>query len=648
MLGSPRRSKEHAPRRSSSAEPQRPTVAALHDPPSSGQVSQYDIFAARPPPLDYTAGVLPLLLFFALCWRAHLSITANLAIITSLIGAVSGMKVSTRQWYLWLGKGHHTRRPIGAGRWGMDIFQIVLTMCMASFFIPLIIGSSNTWKPTHSRSLPCTMRVLTLPMFLTGLFPDKLMVPFRVSSLPPLRPLPPFAYFYVEDVDGGGCTEFRQAWRVRYEESLPMTPPLGRGVLRGEQIDSPMVGGSTETLLPGQRGSLTNVLLRIFHLLRTHAKFGEEVRGMDTFNRGHFSARKDLAAARLVCLAWLDSATEALYTDVDLHRRRACIAFANTLLAHPPLARLVRRVTFPRSESDTIFAFEDYAGGFREELALRLAIEHVVRLCDRAEDFRFFRHSKEVEDVSGILQCAPRAVHLSLRDSRTYKDFYRVLPFAPGSLAVFPHLQTLTIIDQSLDPLILVPLQTLHTLRLSACSFDLAAFHTLLARLPKLRNIVWRANSAGDIHTVEEVFGPSYASLKLSELTLVPQKWKNKELALGGLHLFSALRSLTISAPMLSSMQVPPPALAQLTVTFAPSNSYLFDEKESWRRDIMNVADCLVHRAAGWREMWSPDLASIAIWDVVCRRQLMYWGVVSYILRESLLPCGFDVSVNLV
>ncbi|EJD43756.1 hypothetical protein AURDEDRAFT_152358 [Auricularia subglabra TFB-10046 SS5] len=247
VLGSPRRSKEHAPRRSSRAEPQRPTVAALHDLPSGGRVSQYDIFAGGPPPLEYTvkankrerkimlwfgllyleAGVLPLLLFFALRWGAHLSITANLAIITSLIGAVSGMKVSTRQWYLWLGKGHHTRRPIGAGRWGMDIFQIVLTMSMASFFIPLIIGSSVT--PGNPRivalSLPCTIIVLTLPMLLTGLFPHKLMVPFRVSSLPPLRPLPPFAYFYVEDVvavDGGGCTEFRQAWRVRYEESLPI------------------------------------------------------------------------------------------------------------------------------------------------------------------------------------------------------------------------------------------------------------------------------------------------------------------------------------------------------------------------------------------------------------------------------------------
>jgi len=109
----------------------------------------------------------------------------------------------------------------------MDSFQLMLSLAMVSFFLPLIVGSSV--HPADPRivsmSLPLTMIVLTFPMLLTGLFPHKLRVPFRVSSLPSWRPLPPFAYFYVEDVvavDGGGCTEFRQAWRVRYEESLPM------------------------------------------------------------------------------------------------------------------------------------------------------------------------------------------------------------------------------------------------------------------------------------------------------------------------------------------------------------------------------------------------------------------------------------------
>lgn len=96
-----------------------------------------------PPPLNYTlhtrgrersifiwfslifceACVLPLILFYSLRWGAHLSITKNLAIITSLIGTVSGLKVTQRAYFLWFRNGHESRRPIGAGRWGVDFFQ---------------------------------------------------------------------------------------------------------------------------------------------------------------------------------------------------------------------------------------------------------------------------------------------------------------------------------------------------------------------------------------------------------------------------------------------------------------------------------------------------------------------------------------------
>jgi hypothetical protein len=71
----------------------------------------------------FEAGVLPLILFYSLRWGAHLSTTKNLAIITSLIGSVSGFKFGRRSFYLWIGKNHHNFRPIGAGRWGMDYIQ---------------------------------------------------------------------------------------------------------------------------------------------------------------------------------------------------------------------------------------------------------------------------------------------------------------------------------------------------------------------------------------------------------------------------------------------------------------------------------------------------------------------------------------------
>ncbi|KAI0722127.1 hypothetical protein C8Q72DRAFT_787517 [Fomitopsis betulina] len=202
------------------------------------------LFHEEPPPLNYTiitahrkraiiiwfsllfveAGILPLILFYSLHWGAHLSTTKNLAIITSLIGTVSGFKFAQRAWFLWFARDHVSRRPIGAGRWGVDFFQFIISLAMAAFFIPLIIGSSvNPGDPRIvAMALPCTMLVLTLPLLITALLPYCVRLPWRVSSFPPHQPLPPLGYCYVEDVvavDGGGCTEFRQAWRTRYEES---------------------------------------------------------------------------------------------------------------------------------------------------------------------------------------------------------------------------------------------------------------------------------------------------------------------------------------------------------------------------------------------------------------------------------------------
>ncbi|KAK7676645.1 hypothetical protein QCA50_020388 [Cerrena zonata] len=200
-----------------------------------------------PPPLNYTlhtksreryiivffgllfleAGILPLILFYSLMWGAHLSITKNLAIITSLIGTVSGFKVAQRTYFLWLKNDHETRRPIGAGRWGLDFTHILINIGLAAFFVPLIIGSSLTpaSPPTVAMALPCFMLAFCIPMFISGLFPSHFRLPFRVSSFPPRHPLPPLTYTLVEDViavDGGGGLEFRQAWRYRYEASLVM------------------------------------------------------------------------------------------------------------------------------------------------------------------------------------------------------------------------------------------------------------------------------------------------------------------------------------------------------------------------------------------------------------------------------------------
>ncbi|KAI0798018.1 hypothetical protein C8Q75DRAFT_801916 [Abortiporus biennis] len=203
--------------------------------------------AAEPPPLNYTIRtrrrisyisiffslifietcILPLILFYSLRWGAHLSTTKNLAIITSLVGTISGAKVGQRCYYLWFRTGHESRRPIGSGRWGVDFFQILLSTGLTAFFIPLIIGSSLSPAsvPTVAMALPCFMLTVCIPMLISGLFPRHFRLPVRISSFQPYYLLPPLTYTIVEDViavDGGGGLEFRQAWRHRYEESRVM------------------------------------------------------------------------------------------------------------------------------------------------------------------------------------------------------------------------------------------------------------------------------------------------------------------------------------------------------------------------------------------------------------------------------------------
>ncbi|KZV65720.1 hypothetical protein PENSPDRAFT_655511 [Peniophora sp. CONT] len=235
----------------------------------NGPEDNYHFYANAPPPLNYSirgnhsrergiaiwfglwfteAGILPLVLFYAIRWGTHLSITINLAIITSLIGAVSGYKMSQRTYYLWIKKGHEHRRPIGAGRWGVDCCSVLFGIAATAFFVPLIIGSSLS--PAEPRvvamSLPCIMIAMGLPLLVTGLLPHKISIPFRCSSLPAGRPLPPIAYMFVEDivaVDGGGGQEFRQAWRTRYEESRIMRKII-RDASIGWGLSGVLLGGA--------------------------------------------------------------------------------------------------------------------------------------------------------------------------------------------------------------------------------------------------------------------------------------------------------------------------------------------------------------------------------------------------------------------
>jgi hypothetical protein len=119
------------------------TVSTNGPNPEYDQDDETLSYSSRPPSLNFTlrtpgreryiiiffmllfieSGILPLILFYSLQWGAHLSVTKNLAIITSLIGTVSGLKITHRTYQLWFRSGHESRRPIGSGRWGVDTFQ---------------------------------------------------------------------------------------------------------------------------------------------------------------------------------------------------------------------------------------------------------------------------------------------------------------------------------------------------------------------------------------------------------------------------------------------------------------------------------------------------------------------------------------------
>jgi len=249
---SPPTEKENATVEQASAANSTQTSQASRE--SRGARSQTSTVIAPPvpPPLNYSidtparrrkiaivfsllfieSGVLPLILFYAIRWGAHLSNTTNLAIITCLLGTYSGYRLSLRLYYLWWSDGHHQRRPIGVGRWGVDAFMYLAGIASTAYFIPLIIGSSlNPGSvETTAMALPCLILFFCLPLLITGLWPHRIKMPVHLSSLPAYTPLPPLTYTLVEDlvaVDGDGCVEFRLAWCIRYEHS-----PVMRRIVR--------------------------------------------------------------------------------------------------------------------------------------------------------------------------------------------------------------------------------------------------------------------------------------------------------------------------------------------------------------------------------------------------------------------------------
>ena len=122
------------------------------------------------------AGILPLILFYAIRWGAHLSNTTNLAIITSVVGTYSSYKFALRSWHLFISDRGHQRRPIGAGRFGPDAFTYVLHSRI--FRLQTAVYSQH-----HATSPSCAPTTKIVGYLFTGL------VARRLLSYPTLRSL---------------------------------------------------------------------------------------------------------------------------------------------------------------------------------------------------------------------------------------------------------------------------------------------------------------------------------------------------------------------------------------------------------------------------------------------------------------------------
>ncbi|EJD40367.1 hypothetical protein AURDEDRAFT_187017 [Auricularia subglabra TFB-10046 SS5] len=394
------------------------------------------------------------------------------------------------------------------------------------------------------------------------------------------------------------------------------------------------------------------VQLQIFLLLRARARFGSAERLMDEWkpaSPGAFSGCRDLAAVRLVCRAWTDAATEVLYADVTLVNARACVAFARGLLVRPRRAVLVRHIVFPEvsrrlsnhTAQPSVWSQSIYGSPGVRRMDLKAAIDRLVLQCSRATDVTFFRDAADYTGVPGLIQCAERLTHVSLRHLDNAGQYFTT--FSTDALSQFPRLQSLTLQRHRLElSEATFAFATLHTLRLGRCSMFLGVLHGWLAQLPSLRVIFWRESAAHDAGSISlaDLFAPRRHALV--ECTLITRDSTHR-IELRDLDVFSSLRRFTVSAWMLPGLHALPPSLVELIVTTSPTHSVVWRTPRQRRQILLDMAQCVVrlHRCSPW-------LRSVQLWDTIVLSYFEVWCVIAYLLREMLQPAGVEVAVNLI
>lgn len=165
--------------------------------------------------------ILPLALFFILKYAAHWSDIKNLAISNGVFGFCAFIQYALRMYRLLRPSPEY--RPLGTGRWALDMYQYQFT----TGFIAITLLLSFATGPQNLRLIalaPTILPAMCGPQFLFSCICHKRRwrIPVNFSSTPRGSIAPPAVFTVVEDViavDAARGREFRAAWGRRYEAS---------------------------------------------------------------------------------------------------------------------------------------------------------------------------------------------------------------------------------------------------------------------------------------------------------------------------------------------------------------------------------------------------------------------------------------------
>ncbi|KAL7268212.1 hypothetical protein RUND412_009175 [Rhizina undulata] len=173
---------------------------------------------------------LPLILFFVLKYVKHMEDGSILGISFSIYGFVSVFQWNFRLFQLLRPSPKY--RPLGAGRWAVDSYQIQFTFS-ASIITVLVAVAVRVPLLRVLALAPTMVLLMTGPPFLLSCLGYRrgAKTHFRMSSLPKGSLTHPAVFQLVEDivaVDGGGGRDFREAWHKRYNASFVFREMLYR------------------------------------------------------------------------------------------------------------------------------------------------------------------------------------------------------------------------------------------------------------------------------------------------------------------------------------------------------------------------------------------------------------------------------------